>query len=154
MLPISKIFFSILLSMLSMTAFSQESGVTEKPPVRQPSATVHFSETQYALIVSGSSGTGILTFKNKDYPFKLSGMSFGANVGISKLSATGEVYDLTDVSKFAGTYSKLESGISVGLGTSGSVLKNEHGVVMNLTSTGEGIQINLSAGGMKIEFIN
>jgi hypothetical protein len=154
MMPFSKILFSIMLSLLSLTAFSQEAGTPEKPAVRQVSATVRFSETQYALILSGSSGTGILTFKNKDYPFKLSGMSLGANVGISKISATGEVYDLTDVSKFAGTYSKIESGISIGLGTSGSVLKNENGVMMNLTSTAEGIQVNLSAGGIKVEFLN
>lgn len=148
-----KIFFSVIFAAISLTAFSQEAGTPDKSPPKQPSATVRFNETQYALILSGSSGTGILTYKNKDYPFKLSGMSFGANVGVSKLAATGEVYDLTDVTKFAGTYSKIESGISLGLGTSGSVLKNEHGVIMNLTSTGEGLQINLSAGDVKIEFL-
>ena len=72
------------------------------------------SETQFALIVGGSTGGGVLTYQGKKYPFKIGGMSLGANVGVSKLSASGEVYDLTDISKFPGTFTKLESSITLG----------------------------------------
>jgi hypothetical protein len=75
----------------------------------------------------------------------------GANIGVSKLSAVGEVYDLNDISKFAGTFTKLDGSITLGGGIGGSVLKNENGVIMRLTSTSQGIQLNLSASGVNVK---
>ena len=49
MLPFSKILISMFFSLISLTVFSQEAGTQDKPPARQVSATVRFSETQYAL---------------------------------------------------------------------------------------------------------
>ena len=34
-------------------------------------------------------------------------------MGVSKMSATGEVYDLKDISKFPGIYTKLDVGIAL-----------------------------------------
>ena len=93
----------------------------------------------------------MLTFQGKKYPFKISGMSLGANVGVSKLAASGEVYDLAELSKFPGTFTKLESSITLGGGVGGTVLKNENGVIMRLTSTSEGLQLNLSASGVTVK---
>ncbi len=70
---------------------------------------------------------------------------------MSKLAATGEVYDLSEISKFAGIFSKLESSVTLGGGVGGTILRNENGVIMRLTSTSEGIQLNLSASGVKVE---
>ena len=109
---------------------------------KQPSGTVSINETQLALIVGGSFGGGV---------FKVSGFSLGANIGASKLAAAGEVYDLADVSKFAGTFTKLESSITLGGGVGGTVLKNENGVIMRLKSTSEGLQLNLSASGVTVK---
>jgi hypothetical protein len=118
---------------------------------KKPSGTVSINETQFALIVGGSTGGGVLTYEGKKYPFKISGMSLGANVGVSKLSAAGEVYDLKEISKFPGTFTKLESSITLGGGVGGTVLKNENGVIMRLTSTSEGLQLNLSASGVTVK---
>ncbi len=118
---------------------------------KKPSGTVSINETQFALIVGGSVGNGTLTYAGKLHHFKISGISVGANIGVSKLSAVGEVYDLTDVSKFPGIFSKLEGSVTLGGGVGGTVLKNENGVIMRLTSTSEGLQLNLSASGVKVE---
>ena len=99
----------------------------------------------------GSTGGGVLTYKGKQYPFKITGISLGANIGVSKLSAVGEVYDLNDIAKFAGTFTKLDGSITLGGGVGGSVLKNENGVIMRLTSTSQGIQLNLSASGVSVK---
>ena len=72
-------------------------------------------------------------------------------MGVSKLAAVGEVYDLPELSKFPGTFSKLESSITLGGGVGGTVLKNENGVIMRLTSTSEGLQLNLSASGVTVK---
>ena len=147
MMSIRKIVSFLILS-LGMLSF----GVSAADAPKVPSGTVSINETQFALIVGGSTGGGVLTYQGKQHPFKISGMSLGANVGISKLSATGDVYDLTDLSKFPGTFTKLESSITLGGGVGGTILKNENGVIMRLTSTSEGIQLNLSASGVTVKF--
>ena len=144
---ISKILSFLVLSLgvLSFGAYAADAP-------KSPSGTVSINETQFALIVGGSTGGGVLTYQGKQYPFKIEGMSVGANVGISKLSASGEVYDLADLAKFPGTFSKLESSITLGGGVGGTVLKNQNGVIMRLTSTSEGLQLNLSASGVTVKF--
>jgi len=146
MINIRKVLSFLILS-LGLIGFS--AGAADAPKV--PSGTVSISETQFALIVGGSTGGGVLTYQGKKYPFKIGGMSLGANVGVSKLSASGEVYDLTDISKFPGTFTKLESSITLGGGMGGTVLRNENGVIMRLTSTSEGLQLNLSASGVTVK---
>ena len=146
MTSIRKILTALVLG-LSILSFA--SSAADAP--KKPSGTVSINETQFALIVGGSTGGGVLTYQGKKYPFKISGMSLGANVGISKLSATGEVYDLADLAKFPGTFTKLESSITLGGGVGGTILKNENGVIMRLTSTSEGLQLNLSASGVTVK---
>jgi len=134
---------------LGLAIFSFGASAADAP--KKPSGTVSINETQFALIIGGSTGGGVLTYQGKQYPFKLSGMSLGANVGVSKLSASGEVYDLSDISKFSGTFTKLESSITLGGGVGGTVLRNENGVIMRLSSTSQGLQLNLSASGVTVK---
>ena len=140
-------FLSFLI--LGLAIFSFGASAADAP--KKPSGTVSINETQFALIIGGSTGGGVLTYQGKKYPFKIGGMSLGANVGVSKLAASGEVYDLTNISKFPGTFTKLESSITLGGGVGGTVLKNENGVIMRLTSTSEGLQLNLSASGVTVK---
>ena len=146
MTSIRKILSFLILS-LSILSF----GVSAADAPKKPSGTVSINETQFALIVGGSTGGGVLTYQGKKYPFKIGGVSLGANVGVSKLSASGEVYDLAEPSKFPGTFTKLESSITLGGGVGGTILKNENGVIMRLTSTSEGLQLNLSASGVTVK---
>lgn len=118
---------------------------------KKPSGTVTIDETQFAFILGGSAGGGVLTFQGKQYPFKIGGLTAGVNVGISKMSAAGEVYDLKDIAKFPGTYTKLDVGIALGGGVGGLQLKNENGVIMRLESRTQGLQLNVgSASGIKV----
>ncbi len=109
----------------------------------KPVGTVVIAERQFGLILGGSEGGGTLTFKGKKYPFKLKGLSAGLNVGVSKMSAVGEVYALKKVSDFPGTYTKLEASVAVGGGVGGLRLQNENGVIMNLRSRTKGLDLNL-----------
>ncbi|QQS53631.1 MAG: DUF1134 domain-containing protein [Candidatus Competibacteraceae bacterium] len=118
---------------------------------KKPSGTVAIDETQFAFILGGSVGGGQLMFEDQKYPFKVGGLTVGANVGVSKMSAAGEVYDLTDISKFPGTYTKLDASIALGGGVGGLRLKNENGVIMRLESRTQGLQLNVgSASGIKV----
>ena len=110
---------------------------------KQPVGKVSIEEKQFGLLLGGSTGSGTLTFHGKKYPFKLKGLSAGVNVGISKMSATGAVYDLKQVAQFPGTYTKFESSVALGGGMGGLHLKNENGVIMNLRSRTKGLDLNL-----------
>ena len=126
-------------------------GLALAADAKQPVGQVSIEEEQFGLILGGSAGSGTLTFHGKTYPFKLKGLSAGANVGISKMSAVGAVYDLNQVSQFPGTYTKFESSVALGGGVGGLHLKNENGVIMNLSSRTKGLDLNLgSMSGMTV----
>jgi hypothetical protein len=77
-------------------------------------------------------------------------LSLGANVGVSKMSAKGEVYDMKKVSQFPGTYTKLEATVALGGGMGGLQLKNENGVIMRLESRTKGLQLNIGISGVTV----
>jgi hypothetical protein len=124
--------------------------VLAKSPPPKPSGTIMIDETQMGFLFGGSMGGGKLVFKGKTYPFKIGGLTFGANVGVSKSKATGTVYGLTDVSKFPGTYAKAAASMTFVGGGGGIQLENEHGVKMVLETSSKGLQLDAGGGGVKI----
>lgn len=125
-------------------------GAAQAADAKKQVGEVSINETQFGFIIGGSVGGGELNFKGKKYTFKIGGLSLGANIGISKMSATGGVYDLTDISKFPGTYVKLDGSVALGGGVGNMTLKNEHGVIMTLKGTTEGLQLNVGASGVQV----
>jgi hypothetical protein len=130
-------------SRLFLVATILAGGLAFAEKAKQPVGKVSIEEEQIGLIVGGSIGGGTLTFEGKEYPFKLKGLSAGMNVGLSKMSASGEVYDLTKVSQFPGIYTKLDASVAVGGGMGGLRLKNQNGVIMTLHSRTAGLDLNL-----------
>jgi hypothetical protein len=115
-----------------------------------PSGKVTMESTSIAAGVGVSWGDGKLTFKGKTYPFSIDGLSL-VNWGISKASANGDVYNLTDVSKFGGTYVAAEAGLTLAGGMGGMVLRNAEGVILHLRSVSQGAQLQLGTSGLIIK---
>jgi hypothetical protein len=115
-----------------------------------PSGKVTLESTSIAAGVGVSWGDGKLTLKGKTYPFSVEGLSL-VDWGISKVSATGDVYNLTDAAKFAGTYVAAEAGLTLAGGMGGMVLRNQNGVVMHLRSVSQGAQLQLGTSGLIIK---
>ena len=115
-----------------------------------PSGKVAMESTSIAAGVGVSWGDGTLTVKGKTYPFSIDGLSL-VNWGISKAQANGDVYNLTDVSKFAGTYVAAEAGLTLAGGMGGMVLRNSDGVVLHLRSVSQGAQLQLGTSGLIIK---
>jgi hypothetical protein len=115
-----------------------------------PSGKVTMETTSIAAGVGVSWGDGKLTFKGKTYPFSIEGLSL-VNWGISKAQANGDVYNLTDVSKFGGTYVAAEAGLTLAGGMGGMVLRNSDGVVLHLRSVSQGAQLQLGTSGLIIK---
>jgi hypothetical protein len=113
---------------------------------------VSIDATNFALVIGGSTGGGQLKFQGKTYDFKITGLSAGVNVGVTKIEANGFVYDLKDVAKFPGTYTAFSTSGTAGAGAGMIYLKNENGVIMKLGSTSKGLQLNVgAASGVKVE---
>ena len=140
-----------VVGILAASAFLAVSGLTLAADAKKPDGTVAIDETQVAVIFGGSWGGGKLTYQGATHDFKINGLTAGANIGASKMSAAGEVYDLKDLSKFPGTYTKFDASATFGGGVGALYLKNENGVVMKLTSRTQGLQLNAaSANGVKV----
>src|SRR5262245_63729710 len=113
-----------------VTAFASYAVAAEKAT---PSGKVTISTTSIAAGVGVTWGDGKLTFKGKEYPFSVDGLSL-VDWGISKEQANGDVYNLTDVSKFGGTYVAADAGLTLAGGLGGMVLRITVGVVFPLCS--------------------
>jgi lipid-binding SYLF domain-containing protein len=109
--------------------------------------TVEISSTQMAFIISGKAGGGVLEYNGKEYPFSIGGLGVGG-IGVQTMNAVGAVYNMDDVSKFAGTYVQARAGATLGTGKSVLRLSNEHGVIMDLKASNEGAALSLGVDGM------
>ena len=116
----------------------------------KPSGTVSISTTSVALGIGGQWGSGVLLFKDKQYNFDITGLSL-IDVGITTISAEGDVYHLTKVEDFAGTYTAAEAGFALAAGASAATMKNQKGIVMSLTSTQKGIKFKLAPEGITVK---
>jgi len=115
-----------------------------------PSGKVSVESTSIAAGIGVSWGDGKLSFKGKEYPFSVEGLSL-VDFGISKANATGDVYNLTDVAKFGGTYVAAEAGLTLAGGMGGMVLRNANGVVLHLRSVSQGARLQLGTSGLVIK---
>lgn len=114
------------------------------------SGTITIDETQFGFLVGGSTGGGKLVYKGKTYDFKVGGISIG-DIGVSKVKGSGEVYNLTNITQFPGTYSKIDASATLGKGAGALRLKNEAtGVILKIETKSGGAQLSAGAGGVKI----
>ena len=114
-----------------------------------PSGTVTLSSKAVALGVGVSWGDGVLTFGGKTYPFSVEGLSV-ADLGVSNISTSGEVFNLKNVADFSGNFVAGEAGIAIAGGPTDQILKNQNGVVLRLHGTQTGARLTLAAQGVKL----
>jgi hypothetical protein len=91
------------------------------------------------LIVGAGGGRGVLTYRGRDYPFRVSGLSLGVTIGASAMRLTGRVSGLREVKDFAGTYDAVGGGGAYIGGVGGVQLTNKKGVIITL----QGIEVGM-----------
>ncbi len=146
MFTVQRVSRSVLL-FLVITALATTAKSAESPT---PSGKVSIQSRSIAAGIGVTWGDGKLSFKGKDYPFSIDGLTL-VDFGISRASASGEVYNLTDVAKFAGTYVAAEAGLTLAGGMSGMILRNQDGVLMRIHSTTRGARLQLGTSGLVIK---
>ena len=115
-----------------------------------PSGRVNLEFGQGGFILSTSGGKGVLTYKGRRYPFAVGSVGFGG-IGVSKVTAVGEVYDLGRLEDFAGTYGQARAGYAMGSGKGVQWLQNGNGVVIKLRTVTKGVSLDLGADGLVIK---
>jgi hypothetical protein len=123
--------------------------VAAQPQEPYPVGEVTINATQVAAGVGWTWGGGTLKFKEKTYSFKIKGLNVVA-VGISKINAKGDVFNLTAPTDLAGTYVTAGAGAALYKGKGGLVMRNDKGVVINLKSDQTGVQLSLGTDGLTI----
>ena len=120
---------------------------------REPDATLRLSFKSVAVGVGFSSGSGTLTYKGKDYPVKVKGLSVG-KVGVTSSSAYGEVFNLKHLQDFNGHYDVGGAGtrgVTVGAGKAGTLMSNQAGVIVRISATQSGVAVNATGGGVDMQ---
>ena len=92
------------------------------------------------LMVGAGGGSGVLTYRGRDYPFRVSGLSLGVTAGGSVSRLEGWASGIKQVSDFAGTYSSVGAGGALVGGAGGIRLGNENGVVIALRGPKAGME--------------
>ena len=115
-----------------------------------PSGTVSIESRSVALGVGVSWGDGKLHYKGKTHTFSIKGLSV-VDLGVSKVTATGKVFHLNKLEDFSGNFAAAQAGAAVGGGMSAVALKNQNGVVMELTSTQTGVKLTLAGEGLEVK---
>ena len=105
-----------------------------------PSGTVTLNE----LFAAGyGGGKGTLTYGGAAYPFMLAGAVLGPG-GAEKVTASGEVYKLNNLTDFSGRYTQWSGSAGLSRGGAGDLwLENNAGVIMHLSSETQGILLSL-----------
>jgi len=130
-----------------VAVLSVEAQQQEKP--LYPVGLISFESTSIAAGLGVSWGKGIFAFEGKQYPISIRGLGLGT-VGIAKVNAVGEVYNLNQASDVAGTYIGISGGFAIAGGPKGILARNQKGVVIDLRGTQQGVSFNLGADGFTV----
>jgi len=118
-----------------------------------PSGTVKMTSKVVAIGIGVSSGEGTLSYQGKSYTFSVDGLSV-ADVGVSTITSSGEVFYLNKLSDFSGNFTAGEAGIAIAAGPSDTIMKNQNGVVIRLHGTQQGARVTFAAAGVKLQLKN
>ena len=139
----------LLLAIGVMAGFTQAATHHES----KSDATLRLSGGSFALGIGFRWASGTLTYKGKDYPVKVNGLSVG-KVGITGVSAYGEVFNLKHLQDFNGHYDVGGAGtrgVTVGSGKASTVMTNQAGVIVRLAATQTGLDVNATGGGVDMQ---
>jgi hypothetical protein len=138
---------------ISVLVIAAMTGFTQAAKRSGPDATLRMSIGGVHLGIGGSSGSGTLTYRGKNYPFRVSGLAVG-RVGVTNSSAVGDVFNLRHLQDFNGHYTVGGAGtrgVTLGAGRTGTIMSNQAGVIIRISSTQRGLAVNATGGGLTMQ---
>ena len=116
---------------------------------RIPDATASMTLTSLSFIAGIEWGKGELSFKGKNYTFKVKGLKAGA-IGIKRDSIHAKIYHLKNPMDLGGNFLAGEAAVTIAGGGGAAVMTNQNGVEMHLFSVTMGADFTLGAKGLNI----
>jgi hypothetical protein len=111
-------------------------------PSHAITGTVRVTVAKAGFVVGAGGGRGTLTFRHRNYPFTVHGLSVGLTAGASINKLVGRADYIHEIGDFAGTYSVIGAGGALVGGIAGVQLKNDKGVMISLQGAKGGLEIS------------
>lgn len=115
----------------------------------EPDATLQLTQSSVALLIGYTWGSGTLTHKGETYPVEIDGLSVLA-LGYARARVTAEVFNMKSVDLFNGTYVAASAEGTAIAGAGASIMRNQNGVVIQLYTTTEGLNVKLAPEGVRL----
>jgi hypothetical protein len=125
---------------MALMALAVAIGVTT--PSHAITGIVRVTVAKAGLIVGAGGGKGVLTYRHRNYPFTVQGLSLGLTAGASINKLVGRADYINELGDFSGTYSMVGGGAAVVGGVSGVQLKNDKGVIITLQGSKGGLEVS------------
>jgi hypothetical protein len=104
--------------------------------------TVRVTVAKAGFVVGAGGGKGVLTFRHRNYPFTVQGLSLGLTAGASINKFVGRAAYMKELSDFSGTYSVVGAGGALVGGFGGVQLRNDKGVIISLQGLRAGLEVS------------
>jgi len=118
-------------------------------PAQADNGRVRIRITKAGFIVGFGGGEGVLNFKGRNYPFRVSGIS-GGTIGVAHMDLIGTAHNLKRPTDLAGSYTAGSASIAVVGGAKVARVQNANGVVLELHGAQVGLELSLNIGGATI----
>jgi len=115
----------------------------------KPDATLRLSQTSIAFLLGYTWGSGSLVFQDKIYRVEIGAVSV-LSLGVVRAEATGEVFHLKRIEDFDGTYTAVSAEGTLANGAGATIMQNGNGVVIELFTTTEGLNLKLAPEGVRL----
>jgi hypothetical protein len=138
--------FSIRLAVIGLFALALQTTSS----LAQAPGYVRVKFVKAGVMVGAGGGSGVLTYRGRDYPFRVSGLSLGVTAGASVSRLEGWASHIRQVSDFAGTYSAVGFGGALVGGVGGVHLRNEKGVSIDLQGPKAGMEFAANLSGIEV----
>lgn len=109
---------------------------------------IHFVKAGW--VIGGTAGSGTLTFRGRNYPLSIGGLSYGLTFGASSVRLRGVVRNIHHVRDIEGVYGAGSAGAAIVRGPQAAVLTNQRGVVLEVSGAQSGVIVNLDLSGMAV----
>jgi hypothetical protein len=118
-----------------------------------PDATLELTGGAIAAGVGYVWGHGVLIYHGAKHKFSVSGLSI-VDVGAASISASGVVYNLKNLDDLTGNYVAASAGLTIAGGGDVVILRNQHGVLIRMLATSQGLRFNLAGNGVGLKLEN
>jgi hypothetical protein len=123
-------------------------------PSQAITGTVRVTMLKAAFAVGAGGGRGVLTFRHRNYPFTVQGLSVGIAAGASINKLVGRADYIDELGDFAGTYNVIGAGGALIGGVGGVQLRNAKGVIITLQGPRAGLELSANVSKVVITLDN